>query len=241
MLPPAEMRRRLRAARALAAPSAAEIEERSRARKRVGDVEQGISTKELAARLGAEGERLGADTLSLMERGGREILPKDMRAIARACDLPYAFFTSDFWLLQALEEYWPDEEQALGNLADLSETQIIEAAFNALRRTDRPETIGPPDLNLEPDQVLEEIRSMWNAVVDLSELVADRAGIPPADVEGLLRGATRRTKQLLADREAETAQETEAAASTRDEEGANPGAARAPGAATPRTGRKTAP
>lgn len=234
------MRRRLRAARALAAPTWDEMEERRRSRKRVGDLEEGISTKELAARLAKEGERLGADTLSLMERGGREILPKDVRAIARACDLPYAFFFSDLWLLQALEEYWPDEEQALGHLTDLTDTQIVEAAFNALRMTERPETTGPPTLNLKPDEVLEEIRSMWNAVVDLSEMVAERAGIPPDDVEGVLRGATRRTKQLLAAREAETAGETAADASTRDEEGANPGADRAPDVATPRSGRTTA-
>lgn len=67
------MRRRVKAARALA----------------------GISVKELAQRIGQDG--LGERTLRSLEGdAGRAWRPMELQAVAQACGLPYEFFTVDF-------------------------------------------------------------------------------------------------------------------------------------------------
>lgn len=98
----AERRRRIRAARMLAMPTADEIAARI-ARDEDGDREhQGLTQPELAARLKASGERLGFELLSKLERGDRDVGPHHMRRIAEACCLPHSFFTLDFW---AVDEF----------------------------------------------------------------------------------------------------------------------------------------
>lgn len=72
MLPADEIRRRIRAARALA----------------------GITVDELSGRL--DGQRLSTKTLGNIERGDRDARPMELRAIAAACGVSYAFFTVDF-------------------------------------------------------------------------------------------------------------------------------------------------
>jgi transcriptional regulator with XRE-family HTH domain len=70
---PEEIRRRVKAARALA----------------------GISVKELAERINQEG--LGERTLRALEGdAGRAWRPMELQAVAQACGLPYEFFTVDF-------------------------------------------------------------------------------------------------------------------------------------------------
>jgi transcriptional regulator with XRE-family HTH domain len=88
-----EIRRRLRAARALAIPT--ENESGSRG-------EPGISQGELAARLEPEGRGYGKDTISLWERGERVPSTTQLKAIAAACELPFEFFLVDLQLLKAL-------------------------------------------------------------------------------------------------------------------------------------------
>jgi uncharacterized small protein (DUF1192 family) len=55
----------------------------------------GLSVAELAARIDQSG--LGERTLRALEgEGGRQFRPMELQAIAQACDLPYEFFTVDF-------------------------------------------------------------------------------------------------------------------------------------------------
>lgn len=69
MLPDEELRRRLRAARALV----------------------GVTVEELAERLATEG--LSAKTIGNVERGTRTIRPMELREIAAALGVSYEFFT----------------------------------------------------------------------------------------------------------------------------------------------------
>jgi transcriptional regulator with XRE-family HTH domain len=86
-----ETGRRIRAARALAAPTEQELEERHRKRAKPTT---GITVAELAARIDSDG--LGAKTLGNMERGDTPALRPALSEIARACGLPYEFFTAEF-------------------------------------------------------------------------------------------------------------------------------------------------
>lgn len=81
-----ETSRRIRAARALAAPTPDELAARKRP-------VVGITTRELAARI--DMKRLGYKTLGNMERGDAPALRPALSEIAKACGLPYEFFTAD--------------------------------------------------------------------------------------------------------------------------------------------------
>jgi hypothetical protein len=83
-----EIRRRLRAARALAKPTKDELRDGD------PDPSRGITVVELAARVQDEWP-VSAKTLGAIERGEREARPMELRTIAAACDLPYEFFTAD--------------------------------------------------------------------------------------------------------------------------------------------------
>jgi hypothetical protein len=107
MTDPPSLPRRLRAARALAGLK---------------------SVQELARIIDQKG--LSARTLADMEAGKRPIQPRDCREIARACDLPAAFFSSDFWLLEELSEHWPTKEQL--DALDLTDRDVINRAMQAL-------------------------------------------------------------------------------------------------------------
>ena len=72
-MPEFDVRRRLKAARALA----------------------GLSVKELAERLDPK-DNLGERTLRKLESGESVVRPIHLREIARVLGLPYAFFTEDF-------------------------------------------------------------------------------------------------------------------------------------------------
>lgn len=84
-----DIRRRLKAARALTAPTPEEIERRSQRRRDF----VGITVDELATRLNEPG--LGFKTLGAMERGDRDAQRRDLIVIAEALRLPLAFFTLD--------------------------------------------------------------------------------------------------------------------------------------------------
>jgi transcriptional regulator with XRE-family HTH domain len=86
-----EISRRLRAARALAVPTEDELAARKRP-------VVGITVEELAARVGQDG--LGAKTIGNMERGDGPALKPQLREIAEACGVPYAFFTADLVMLE---------------------------------------------------------------------------------------------------------------------------------------------
>lgn len=81
-----DTRRRIRAARVLAGL------------ERVDDLADLIDT-----------QGLRRDTLYSIEAGKRPVRPHELRMIAEACGLPYAFFTVDF---AALEEGTPDDRFA---------------------------------------------------------------------------------------------------------------------------------
>ena len=55
----------------------------------------GLSGRELAKQLG-----VSLDTIKRMESGARALKPMEMREIARLCNLPTAFFTADFAVLE---------------------------------------------------------------------------------------------------------------------------------------------
>lgn len=83
-----DTRRRLRAARALAAPTDAELAQRPDQDRTLG-----ITVAELAERLSDEWV-VGERTLGRIERGECGVEAMELRAIARACGLPYEFFTA---------------------------------------------------------------------------------------------------------------------------------------------------
>jgi hypothetical protein len=83
-----DLRRRLKAARALTAPSAEEIDQRS---PRTRNAETGITVEELAKRMAEPG--LGWKTIGAIERGDRTAQRRDLIVIAEALELPLAFFT----------------------------------------------------------------------------------------------------------------------------------------------------
>jgi transcriptional regulator with XRE-family HTH domain len=96
-----ETSHRIRAARALAHPTRAELQERKeraeRERKRLRPV-VGLTVDELAARINLDG--LGKRTIGDLERDGGAIR-NQLTEIAKACGLPYDFFTVDFSTLGA--------------------------------------------------------------------------------------------------------------------------------------------
>lgn len=93
-----DIRQRIRAARALTAPTAEEIEDRPEGRSRN---HVGITTDELAARVNEPG--LGFKTLGAIERGERGVQRSELIVIAEAMEMPFAFFTLERWqLLEAL-------------------------------------------------------------------------------------------------------------------------------------------
>lgn len=123
-----EIRRRLRAARALTRPTTDELRDGD------SDPSRGITVVELAARVQDEWP-VSAKTLGAIERGEREARTMELRTIAAACNLPYEFFTADlnralagaipvnggrgdidelFTRLAALLELAEDEERTLG-------------------------------------------------------------------------------------------------------------------------------
>jgi transcriptional regulator with XRE-family HTH domain len=69
------------------------------------------SLDELAERIGEAG--LGARTLRKIEGGDREVRAMELRTIAAALDLPYEFFTADFWDLTG-QPRLPGLEASLG-------------------------------------------------------------------------------------------------------------------------------
>lgn len=83
-----DIQRRIRAARALTAPTAEELENRPEGRSRN---HVGITTDELAARVSEPG--LGFKTLGAIERGERGVQRSELIVIAEATEMPLAFFT----------------------------------------------------------------------------------------------------------------------------------------------------
>lgn len=117
-----EIRRRLRAARALAVPSEAELDGEP-------DPGRGITVEELTARLQPEWP-ISAKTIGAIERGEREARPMELRTIAAACSLPYEFFTADFAVLgdapTGLVERMARLEELLSRFAPLAELDADE-------------------------------------------------------------------------------------------------------------------
>lgn len=103
--------------------------EETRRRLRAGRALAGITVEQLAERLGPG---LGAKTLYNVERGEREIRPMELREVARACGLPFAFFVMDFGELDVVEHLWPTDQdmEALG----LKPGQVIGAALERLQQ-----------------------------------------------------------------------------------------------------------
>ena len=83
-----ELRRRLKAARALTAPTETESAQRS---PRTQATETGITVDELADRIDETG--LGRKTLGAIERGERKVQRSELIVMAEALELPLAFFT----------------------------------------------------------------------------------------------------------------------------------------------------
>lgn len=103
-----QMARRIKAARALAGIS---------------------STDALARRMGVQG--LSGETLRKIESGNRNVRPHELREIARACELPYAFFQVDFDVLEAFGGE-PDLEDRIVD-------RVTERVLERLRNDGPPE------------------------------------------------------------------------------------------------------
>ena len=82
-----DLARRVRAARALAPPSAVEVSQRTSEKRKP---EPGISRGELADRIAEPG--LGEKVLGKIERGEKMPALRDLRAIADATGVPLEFF-----------------------------------------------------------------------------------------------------------------------------------------------------
>jgi transcriptional regulator with XRE-family HTH domain len=94
-----DLRRRLKAGRALTPPS---TEELARRMPRTRNATPGLTVEELAARLDEPG--LGEKTLGAIERGERAAQRRDLIVIAQALAMPLGFFTlSRSELLEALQ------------------------------------------------------------------------------------------------------------------------------------------
>jgi transcriptional regulator with XRE-family HTH domain len=86
-----------------------------------------------------------ATTLYAIEQGRRHAPPRELRAIARACDLPLAFFEMDF---RAIPPQPNDLETRLADLED----KVAEARLDSLaddlaalrRRVEERGEEGPP-------------------------------------------------------------------------------------------------
>lgn len=72
-------------------PDANELARRIKAARALAGI---ASTTALANRIGVQG--LSGETLRKIESGSREVRPHELREIARACGLPFEFFTVDF-------------------------------------------------------------------------------------------------------------------------------------------------
>ena len=90
------------------------------------------SANALAERIGARG--LAGVTIRKIEAGTRDVRPHELREIARACELPYAFFTVDFDVLEAFGAGEPD-------LEDRIVARVTERVLERLRNEGND---GPP-------------------------------------------------------------------------------------------------
>lgn len=197
-----EIRRRVRAARELATPTAAEVGRRVETRdpKRQGDLEAGLSIAELANRLIAAGyEGLKKDTLDAINRGVRTVRRQELAAIARVCGLPYSFFTIDF-------EELPDEIP----VADDSDPLVTQVRM-LMRGDEFREALRETLVDLGPDV-------LRRALAEIDE--GDR--IDPLEQDA--RAASRQLTGAAADRLDSYAQDDAAAAETRGEADATPAA-----------------
>lgn len=118
----------------------------------------GLTIEQLAERLTEEG-RLGARTLRKIEAGDRPVRAMELREIARACDVPYGFFTTDFDVLDTIERSWPPQELlADAGLGEDSQARIVRHAlgvFVASLMKEKEVEGGPPRVFLageQPDQ-----------------------------------------------------------------------------------------
>lgn len=103
LLAQSELRRRVRAARELTAPTADEVAARrrraaeSKRRRRAPDIAaSGLTQAELAARIVAREHSIGPDNMSLIERGETRLSRDHIEWIAEACGLPLEYFYFDF-------------------------------------------------------------------------------------------------------------------------------------------------
>lgn len=79
------------------------------------------SVEALAEAIGEGG--LGTTTLRKIEQGNRHAEPRELRQIASSCDLPYEFFTMDFWDAAKAERASDIEAQARAMLARVKERE----------------------------------------------------------------------------------------------------------------------
>jgi transcriptional regulator with XRE-family HTH domain len=136
----AERRRRIRAARMLAVPTAEEIQARhANPKERRGDLGNiGLSQEELGARLVAAGERLGHGLISKLERGvpTHPVASRHMKRIAEACGLPADFFYIDFSRLKGISGQ--ATTQGLPEMPGALATKHLEPPHDAERPQPRP-------------------------------------------------------------------------------------------------------
>lgn len=101
----------------------------------------GMTTKELARRLAerGEGHRLSYSTLKLMEQQTRDIVPpRDLRAIAAACDLPAEWF----WV-PSMHEAVSQGAELLGISSELRLDELVEQIADE-EAQDLPRAQGDP-------------------------------------------------------------------------------------------------
>jgi len=114
----AEISRRLRAARALAVPTADELEARRLAGRRADAT---LTVEELAERALVKANGITANLIGETERANRDARPMELTVIAQACGLSDQFFNAlDAFMPAKLESRLERVELALEGLLPLS-------------------------------------------------------------------------------------------------------------------------
>lgn len=194
----------------------------------------GMNQAQLAAKLKEQAPdmKLGKDTISNIERGKRDYVRREeLRAIARACDLPMAFFDDDLWLLEDLGDALNGLPEEL--LSKYTPQELVTFAFAALVEKHRAgEDLAAATLDYRLgvlERALREHRMVADQAVDdverrVRELVAEALQDARASLGATQEAVnvSRRVKRAAAGQVEPASEESAAAADTRDEAGATP-------------------
>jgi transcriptional regulator with XRE-family HTH domain len=200
----------------------------------------GLTIDQLAEKMSDE-DGLSARSLRDIENGTRSHLaPSKRRAILEACDLPPALLEADLWWLQDLAD--AVDRLSDDHIREQSMHELITDAFKVYGGMMVPAPPMSPGTTGDDQGRGAKTRAALAAGETTWALVEERVREVVQEAVGeqmAVTAATRRTKQLLSDPEAESETESAAAGSTRDEADATSEDAPAPGEARPSSAGRT--